>query len=313
MSNSYHILHPKPLIHVAAAFDQNYILPFYSLLNSLFAHHSPGELHIHLIAAGLSAGEKRNLALTAERAGHRMCFYEVDVSKVENFGPRGKWTSSVYYRLFFPELVDESVERVLYLDTDTVVVKSLRSLYEQDLEHFPVAAVYDNYVKTQPLIGITEEHNYFNSGVLLIDVIKWRSQQITARTFQYLRDFPERILFVDQCALNAVLKGNWKMLPPCYNMMYSILPEGISKKSMSKYVQEAVIVHFTLQRPWHMLCRNRLRYLYFHYLKQRRVPSSKRYTDFEIGKIPAWLNIRLLEFYFDSPTIQKIWRIMQVK
>ena len=47
-----------------------------------------------------------------------------------------------------------------------------------NIDNYVIGAIYDNYVKTQELIGITEEGQYFNSGVLLIDVKKWIEQNV---------------------------------------------------------------------------------------------------------------------------------------
>jgi lipopolysaccharide biosynthesis glycosyltransferase len=92
------------------------------------------------------------------------------------------------------------------------------------MNEFPVAAVYDNYVKSQPLLGIFDEGEYFNSGMLLIDVEKWREQNISEKVMEYLLKYPERIKFVDQCGLNAVLNGNWMKLPARFNRIFTYLP-----------------------------------------------------------------------------------------
>lgn len=143
-----------------------------------------------------------------------------------------------------------------------------------------------------------------------MDIHKWNQQQVSERALDYLLTYPEKIVFVDQCALNAVLRNNWKKLDPCFNLMYSLLPEGLSKRHLNDYLNKAVIIHFTLQRPWQMLCRNRLRYLYFFHLRRSRLKLYPFYcySDFEWKKIPAWLKLRTRELYFDMPVIQKIWR-----
>jgi lipopolysaccharide biosynthesis glycosyltransferase len=182
------------------------------------------------------------------------------------------------------------------------------------MEHYPVAAVYDNYVKTQPLIDIVQEGEYFNSGVLLIDVNKWKQQNISEKACQYLLHNPQNILFVDQCALNVVLRNNWKKLDSRFNLMYSSLPDPLDKNQIHGLLKENVVVHYTLQRPWQMLCKNRLRNLYFFYLKRSGADQDWHgYADFEVKKIPAWIKIRLNELYFDLPYLRKMWRSIQAK
>lgn len=302
-------------IHIGTGFDRSYLNAFYALVSSLVMNHSNGLFELHVIADGLTPDEKEKIKGRVLDSGHCLTFYEVDPSLVKQFVISGKWTSVVYYRLFFSTLVRESIQRLLYLDCDIVAIKSLWSLYTIELDNYPVGAVYDNYVKKQPYIGISTEGEYFNSGVLVMDLEKWRDQKISEKCFQYLLNHPERILYVDQCALNAVLKNNWKKLENRFNLMYSVLPEGLDKYQLQEFLEDGVVVHFTLQRPWNMLCKNPLRKLYFYYLSQSgiKVFPWVRYTDFQIRKIPAWLTIRLHEFYFDSPWIQRIWRSLPMK
>ena len=302
-------------IHIGTGFDKNYLKPFHALLGSLIENHGSDNFEIHAISDQLSDKEKKAIADRVRESGNKISFYEVDPALVKRFVISSQWTSVVYYRLFFSSLIPEEINRLLYLDCDTIVHKSLRQLYSMDLDGFPLGAVYDNYVKIQPHIGIVEEGEYFNSGVLLIDIEKWRRQQISERAFNYLLSHPERILFVDQCALNAVLKNNWKRLEERFNLMYSSFPQDISKSQVVEYLKQAVVIHYTLQRPWHMLCRNRLRHLYFYYLRRSGIQSYSFYcySDFEVGKIPAWIKLRFQELYFDMPFMRRIWRSLQAK
>jgi len=295
-------------IDLAIAFDQNYIAPFYALITSIFENNRGNKLTIHAIVSGLSEENKSNISNYAIKNSSEINFYTIDEQTVSQYVLTSTWTSAVYYRLYFPLMVPDSVNRLLYLDTDTIVVNNLAPLYATDLELYPVGAIYDTWVKTAPHLGITEEGQYFNSGVLLIDIQQWKTQQVSEKAFAFLSAHPEKIKFVDQDALNAVLINNWKKLESKYNLMYSSIPEGMSKKEMNAFILDKVIIHFTLQRPWYLLCKNRLRELYFYYLQKSPVKQKKKITDFEWQKIPDLLKIRLIEFYYDSPGLQNAWK-----
>jgi len=295
-------------LNLAIAFDQNYIAPFYALLTSIFNNNKNNATHIHLIVTGLSDSEKKAISTYASAHDCSIHYYNIDTSKLSNFVLNNNWTAAVYYRLFFPLLVPESITRLLYLDTDTLVINNLQELFNQDLNGHPVGAVYDNYVKNAPQLGIFNEEEYLNSGVLLIDIAKWKQQKISEKAFQFLQEFPQKIKFVDQDALNYVLVDNWKKLDKKYNFMYSYIPEQSTSQTLQNYLEEVVVLHFTLQRPWHMLCRNRYRELYFLYLEKSPLKSTKKIADFKWNKLFLLFKIRIEEFYYDSQNFQRLWR-----
>lgn len=297
------------MIHLAIAFDDNYLDPFYALASSLVSVHPHGRLHIHAIATGISDNQKEEIRRYLSAGGHALSFYDIDESVARRFVLLDKWTSAVYYRLFFPFVIPASVQRLLYLDSDMIVLKNLSDLYTQDLETYPVAAVYDNYVKIQPKLGIDEPGEYFNSGMLLIDIQRWQAERISEQAMDYLIRYPERIQFVDQCALNAVLYKRWKKIDKRYNLLYSYIPEGMRGRALQHALKDVVVVHFTIQRPWHMLCRNPFRTQYFRFLRGAgRGKSFIPYDDFSILKFPAWLKIRVTDLYFTLPLLPRLWR-----
>jgi lipopolysaccharide biosynthesis glycosyltransferase len=293
-------------IHLAIAFDESYLAPFCALLESIIAN--GGNVHLHLIMTGVDETTQIKISDRAKAGGIQSNFYRITDKEITTLVTRDTWTTAVYYRLYFPMLVDPSIHRLIYLDTDTIVLRNLSELAELSLDGYPVAAVYDNYVQVQPLIGINEPGNYFNSGVLVMDLNEWRRQRVSERTLDYLKQYPERIRYVDQCGLNAVLMNNWFHLKSSYNLLYSYLPNEQSDRSMASLVHEASIVHFNIERPWQMLCKNRLRNQYRKYLRRSPIYSGRVVIDFSVQKVFDWIYIRLIEFYFDQEWIKRIWR-----
>lgn len=298
------------MIHLGIGFDRNYLRPLYAWIASVEENNPGQKIFIHAMCLDIPPDELKKIENKIRKFGD-IVFYPVDAGKVAEIAVSGQWTAAVYFRLFLPMLIVATIDRLLYMDLDTLVLKDLGSLYQLDLLGHPVAAVYDNYVRLQPLIDIHEEGNYFNSGVLLIDLRLWNRLSISQTALAFLKEHPDKILFVDQCALNAVLKNNWLKIPETFNLLYSYIPSGLSRQQLNVFLTDKVIIHFTLQRPWEMLCKNRFRHLYFRYLKMAGVNDRTKYPDFSMVKIPAWVNIRLMELYFDFYLLQKIWRFIK--
>jgi lipopolysaccharide biosynthesis glycosyltransferase len=295
-------------IHLAIAFDQNYLKPFYALITSVFLNNPNRRFVVHSIISGISQQEIDRISFFCKKYNSEFRTYSIDFNQTNKFVLTNKWTPAVYYRLYFPSLVDQDIDRLLYLDTDIIVLNDLWTLFESDLCGKPVGAVYDNYVQNQEDIGIYGEGNYFNSGVLLIDLKLWREQEISEKAIVFLGKYPEKIKFVDQDALNAVLVNNWCSLDWKYNVIYSRLPQGVGIKELEKFIQDKVIIHFTLQRPWFKLCKNRLRFLYRKYLLLSDSTDKEVFFTDPNFTTQAYIKIRLLEFYFDNQFISKIWR-----
>jgi lipopolysaccharide biosynthesis glycosyltransferase len=295
------------MIHIGIGFDFNFYQHFFAWSTSLSKNNPDQSIHIHAICDGIPDESLKKIRDHVARFG-KISFYEIDQDVVSRLVLINTWTASVYYRIFLPAILPTDISRLLYLDLDTLVLSDISLLYNIDMKNFPVAAIYDNYVRIQPDIGIDEEGKYFNSGVLLIDLHRWNDLGISDKAIEYLSANPGNIKFVDQCALNAVLKDNWLSISEKNNLLYSYIPEGMSLKQLKNMLHDVKILHYTLHRPWEMLCKNRFRFLYYHYLKLSGFQYPSKYKDFSIKKIPQWLRIRLVEFYLDCPELQNLWK-----
>jgi len=133
---------------------------------------------------------------------------------------------TTYARLFLSR-IEPAAERLLWLDADTLTVASIDELLSIDLRGAPVAAAQDIVVPfvSSPYgvnawqrLGIPPGTGLFQAGVMLIDLAKWREQQIEARTLEFVRTAPDETTLADQGPLNAILAGNWLPLEPKWNL-----------------------------------------------------------------------------------------------
>lgn len=294
-------------LDIAIAFDSNYLSPVYALLTSIFVHHERGQVAFHAIAPNVGADEQAELQAYAAKFGSRLRFYPIE----ETFGvdfllPETLWwTTSIYYRLLFAQLLPESVERFLYLDTDIIVLKSLAPLFATELAGRPLAAAPD-HVAYRPELGIFEPGHYFNSGVLLIDRAAWLAQNVSNRAIAFIKSSADKLVNPDQDALNVVLLANWVKLDRRFNLMYEDLPPNLTRQGEAAFLRDTVIVHYTSQhKPWSIIGQNRLRHLYHRYLSQVPRPYRTRYADFAWNRhrLREMLEIRLAELVVDYPVL----------
>ena len=217
---------------------------------------------------------------------------------------------SSYARLFVGEMLPDDINRVLYLDCDIVVNDSLVELWNTNLKYHCLGAVQDTIpTKTKAAVGLTPHQRYFNAGVLLIDLQRWREMKIGQKCLDFIDSHNGQVVHHDQGVLNGILKEQWVRLPLTNNVMtilYMMSPFKIKKfyKDNSSYydsevIEDAtknpVILHFTpslTSHPWEMNCAHPMRDLY---LKNRDCTPWKGFPQ---AKDPNPLYVRLINLRY---------------
>lgn len=182
---------------------------------------------------------------------------------------------SQYARLFVTSDLPKNMERVLYLDCDTIINKSISELWNIDLQGKTIAALMDAFSKYYRVnIDLQPNDIMFNSGVMLIDLNRWKEQHVEQQLMKFICSKKGKIQQGDQGALNAVLSHNTYCIEPRFNsvtifydftytemMIYRKPPKFYSKEQIQKAIEEPNIIHFTTSfkslRPWLIGCEHR--------------------------------------------------------
>ncbi len=164
---------------------------------------------------------------------------------------RDYYSESIYYRLFIPSLFP-NIDKAIYLDSDLIVCTDLAKLFFTDLEDNLIGAVTDETVMSHPIfcdyvkhqIGISDESEYINSGVLLMNLHAMRAEN-TERIFtELLREYNFDTVAPDQDYINFLCKGRILYLDKGWNK-HAITAPGTEKG-------EIYIMHYNMfNKPWH--------------------------------------------------------------
>lgn len=179
-----------------------------------------------------------------------------------------RFSQTQFARLFLEEIVEESMERILYLDCDTIICSSLRELWDMPLGDKVGAVLADTFSSLyRGNIRLDKNDLMFNSGVMLIDMDKWRKQDIENQLRAFIQKRNGMVQQGDQGVLNAVLSRKVCTFSPKYNfvtnysafsyedMMLYRKPVNIySKEDIETAKQNPCIIHYTgsfmVARPW---------------------------------------------------------------
>jgi lipopolysaccharide biosynthesis glycosyltransferase len=161
-------------------------------------------------------------------------------------------------RLFVAEYVDPTLEKILYLDCDLIVRKDIAALWGANIDDYFAAAVVEPHFHENP--GMAPDEPYFNSGVMLINLTRWRSEKdLLARFIACANQQFSLLPFWDQDILNIVLRGRVAFLSPRWNFhaIYAeMLPEQLrlARDEFLSMRRDPDIIHFTSKyKPWHYI------------------------------------------------------------
>ncbi|RYG12809.1 MAG: glycosyltransferase family 8 protein [Chitinophagaceae bacterium] len=211
----------------------------------------PGELNLWFFCSDCNPVHKKKIEMLLEEERFNGSYSYIDFDAKQVFGHlkslHGDWAS--YGRLLIPDFV--SSDAVLYLDADLIVLVDVLDLKTFDFKGKFLAAVPGGKVKYAlerafliNSLNVSPDTDYFNAGVLFMNLSQWRKDDIQERWKKIANQFPNDLLAVDQTVLNAVCKGNFAHLPVNFNNAWC---PGDAKPPNA----DASIIHFVgSPKPW---------------------------------------------------------------
>lgn len=133
-----------------------------------------------------------------------------------------------YARMALGEILPKNVDRVISLDSDTLVMDSLHKMYHTEFaDNEYVAGVYDcvGAAIQRRVLHVPDDLNYCNAGMFLIDLKKWREENVGQKLLNSVlenADGKHIMYFLEQDLMNITFYGHLKVLGPRYNMLTSV-------------------------------------------------------------------------------------------
>lgn len=200
-------------MNIMIAANSKYLFPTIVMLDSLFSSNEEA-IDVYLLYSDMKVDEIRRLCLFAESYPNK----RIVPVRIEEKYTRGLFPAvlsiEAYYRILGMELVPKSLDRILYLDVDMIIKKSLKDFYDIDLNHKALAACKDIYAY---VYGVADSNLkrcempasevYFNSGVMLYNLEYLRENQCMKQILEFVYENHARLTYMDQDALNHILHG----------------------------------------------------------------------------------------------------------
>ena len=244
----------EEVIPIFFACDDEYIPYMGVCLQSIIEHKSQDKLYVIKVLHTNISKKNQERIMKFENENISIEFVDLNyyVNKIlDKLYTRDYYTNTTYFRLFIPNIYPQ-YKKGIYMDADTVVLDDIANLYDIDMGNNLIAGVTDGAVNTIPIfqeyvekvVGMADWHNYFNAGLLLMNLDELRKFDFQDK-FIHALDMIKFPVAQDQDYLNRLCKGrvliidaNWDVMP-CNS-------ENHKDESKIK------LIHYNLaDKPWH--------------------------------------------------------------
>lgn len=224
------------------------------MLTSLMENNqNRSKLDIYILDSDISDFNKTRLERIVNKYNRNVSFMKVDEKTVKSLEINqpylDRFSIAATYRILIPDLLKPDLSKALYLDCDLIIEGDIHELWDTDISNYYLAGVNEMQFMNKRLakevtgnLPLGGNSAYFNSGVLLLNLDKWREYEVSKQLVNFMQDYPEKLVYVEQDALNVVLDGKWLNLNPKWNYM-------IHHKK--KPPVDPIIIHYSgNKKPW---------------------------------------------------------------
>ena len=269
---------------------------------SLFENNKNVDLNVFIIDNGISKMNRDNIIKIAEKYKRKIVF--IDGKRIEyelkNKVPIFNGSFSTYSRIILDKIYPDYVDKILVLDSDTIINGSLESLNYLEFTDKIIAAVenpefyLNENINTEEKNIINLKKRYFNAGILYVNLKEWREKNFSNKIDKAISELKE-FKFVDQTILNyATDLEDYAKLPYKYNYwghlwdkehcnkIHSFFLNYFPVKEIIEAENNPIIIHYKgyTSRPW---------------FKESTSSMKDKYLYYK--SISPWKNIKLDSFY----------------
>lgn len=278
-----------------------------SIISLLENNKSMETIHFYIADDGIKEETKEKLADMISKYNADISYIPLpDPSELLDFPFKDRYQiGHSYPRMCIARLLPKDMDRVLILDSDTIVLDDLSELWNIDMGDNILAGVVDcmNLKAYSRQFALKEGMIYCNAGMFLVDLKKWREQKIEEEIIKTIKEHNGNVFFFEQTLMNYSCRDRILKLPAKYNsytLFYAFEYDNLlrwrkptvfySQESVKEAVDHPVIVHFTRNfymksHPWKEGSEHPLNEVYRKYMmmtpwntlwKDNRTPKQER-------------------------------------
>lgn len=221
-------------------------------------------IDFYILDCGIHEFNKKQLESLKEKfKNFSIKYIPIDLKRFDGLkGYKKENFLDCYSRLLIPEVAPE-LDRAIYLDTDTICVRDIKLLWDEDLEGKSIGAIADlgftSDIKERFVSQLNGSPNqiYLSGGLFIVDCKKWREKKITQNLLNLAREKKGNLQIIIEDLFSLYFTEDYKLLDSRYgfieinNSARSIPSAKIDAEYLDKEWKNVVIVHFCgLLKVW---------------------------------------------------------------
>lgn len=268
-------------LNILYATDENYAMYTGISLYSLLENNTNIEhIKIHILDNGILNDSRLKLNILAETFNREIKYWDAKKLFVElesKITMKNTQTITAYACYFMAYILNETVDKILYMDGDTLVLGDLSELCKIDMSDTYVCGALDiAALIVREKIGFNQNEPYINSGFLYMSLNNIRKANLRPNIIKFIEEVIPTSMHNDKGVVNGVYKNHIKVLPLKYNVLtplyektydqireyYNIEDNYYSDTEVQNAINNPVFVHFTAsftKRPWVKGCKHPLK------------------------------------------------------
>lgn len=240
-------------IKIISLCDNNYVHYFWVMISSLFENKKKNtQLEIFLIWDKITVENKAKLNILEKKYNFKINYLNVDVNKYKDLVICWHFNHTTYYKISIPDIISDNIDKILYIDSDTIILWDLLELWNTNIDSYSIAWVEDLWINESYKLNLwmSKDSKYFNAWVMLMNLKRWRQEKTWQVIFDFIKNNKGKITLLDQDWLNFILSKQSLFIDYKFNIMNSSFLRNMNFKINDFFLKQEknpVIVHFA---PW---------------------------------------------------------------
>lgn len=266
--------HPDTSFHIAFCVDNRYFPAMGATIMSILDHNPNQHFTFHVLTYEVSEEHKARFKSLEASSNIKTHLHILDLNTFTEFAhflKNSHYSLSIFVRLLIPTVLEGMADRVLYLDADILCAGSIQKMIDMDISNDIAAVAHDvpSLAKRRVAKLGLQHDEYFNSGMMFMNIPNWLKNDITTTTMAVLSDNTKPLRFYDQDALNIALNGRARYISPRWNYLYSMVADLAINKTHLHATPNAAFVHYGgAIKPWASWSEHEAVKLYVSYLSR---------------------------------------------